>query len=351
MTRKLSSIDAARCLLAGVFTAIALSACAKENDSAKPADTAKVNAEPSGALKSASPAAEAPAATSAAVQNSVAESASMPATSAESANSEAAAAKPQIIAAEPAASTPTATDSKPTPSVAPARQDAKPVAADKASTIEQIKMAVEQWQQGRIKVDEVRETPIPGIYEVRSGSELIYVHESARYVFLEGQLIDMQSSESLTQKRMDEILMVNFDDLPLEYAIKQVNGKGTRKIAVFEDPNCGHCRNMRRELNVIDDLTIYTFTLPILAKDSESKARKAWCAPDKVKAWNALMLEGKVPENDGACANPVGDVTELAKKLSVRGTPTVFFTNGRRLPGGVPGEQLRKMIDEYSKKA
>lgn len=229
--------------------------------------------------------------------------------------------------------------------------DAAPVSPEKAALFEKIKLAVQTWQQGRINIDEVRETAVPGIYEVRSGTELVYVHESARHVFVDGQLVDMQSGESLTQKRLDEILMVNFDDLPLEYAIKQVNGKGGRKLAVFEDPNCGHCKNLRKELNAVDDLTIYTFTLPILAKDSESKARKAWCAADKVKAWNALMLEGKVPENDGSCNNPVENVSELAKKLSIRGTPTIFFSNGRRLPGGVPGEQLRKMIDEFSKKA
>jgi thiol:disulfide interchange protein DsbC len=213
----------------------------------------------------------------------------------------------------------------------------------------QIKAAVESWLQGRFKVENVRRSPVAGIWEVQIGTDLIYVDDKAEHGFVEGQLIDLRSSKNLTQTRIDELTAIPFKDLPFSKAFKQVIGKGTRQLAVFEDPNCGHCRNLRRDLLTMTDVTIYTFTLPILTADSEEKSRQAWCAKDKVKAWNDLMLHGKVPDNKGTCDNPVKEIAELGRKLRINGTPTIFFANGKRVPGGVPGDQLRKLIDENSK--
>ena len=216
---------------------------------------------------------------------------------------------------------------------------------DPAATV---RSAVEAWLQGRYKVDAVRKTPVAGIWEVQVGADLIYVDEKGQHGFVEGQLVELKTNRNLTQERVDEINTISFKDLPLSMAIKQVNGKGTRVLAVFEDPNCGHCRNLRRDLMNVPDVTIYTFPYPILAADSDVKSRQAWCAPDRAKAWNELMLQGKVPSNPGTCDNPVAKVTELGRKLRVTGTPTVFFANGKRLPGGVPGARLNKLIDENS---
>ena len=229
---------------------------------------------------------------------------------------------------------------------APAPAVAAAPAGDSAAVV---RTAVESWLQGRFKVDAVRRSPVAGIWEVQIGTDLIYVDEKGQHGFVEGQLIDLKSNRNLTQERVEEITAVNFKDLPFAYAIKQVNGKGTRQVAVFEDPNCGHCRTLRRDLIAVPDVTIYTFTLPILAADSKTKAAQAWCASDRVKAWNDLMLQGKVPENNGTCDNPVEKVAELGRKLRITGTPTLFFMNGKRLPGGVPAARLNKMIDENSK--
>jgi thiol:disulfide interchange protein DsbC len=230
-------------------------------------------------------------------------------------------------------------------------QSAAPAAPATASadSAQQVRAAVETWLQGRYKVDGVRRSAVAGIWEVQIGTDLIYVDEKGQHGFVEGQLIELKSNRNLTQERVDELTAIRFQDLPLAMAIKQVNGKGTRQVAVFEDPNCGHCRNLRRDLLAVPDVTIYTFTLPILSADSEEKARRAWCAPDRLKAWNELMLQGKVPDNKGSCDNPIAKVAELGRKLKVNGTPTIFFANGKRLPGGVPAARLNKMIDENSK--
>lgn len=212
-----------------------------------------------------------------------------------------------------------------------------------------VRASVDAWLKGRYKVEEVRKSPVPGIFEVRIGNDLMYVDEKGQHAFVEGNLIDIRSNRNLTRERVDELLTINFKDLPLNIAIKQVIGTGKRTIAVFEDPNCGYCKQMRRDLVNLKDVTIYTFIVPILAADSEVKAKKALCADDKVRAWNDMMVTGKVPGNAGTCDTPLAKYKEVAQKLGISATPTSFFPNGRRLQGYVPAGQLDKMLDENSK--
>lgn len=218
-----------------------------------------------------------------------------------------------------------------------------------ADPLVQIKTAVETWLDGRYKVEEVRKTPMAGIYEVRIGTDFIYVDEKAQYGFVEGNLIDLKSNRNITRERTDEVLTINFKDLPLNLAMKSVTGNGKRVVAVFEDPNCGYCKTMRRDLLKLENATVYTFVLPILAADSEIKSKKALCAPDKLKAWNDLMLTGKVPENAGTCDTPLARTKELSQRLGISATPTVFFSNGRRLRGYAPPPEFEKMLEAAAK--
>ena len=198
-------------------------------------------------------------------------------------------------------------------------------------------------------IEEITKTPMPGLYEVRvNGAQIYYTDEQGNYL-LEGNMIDVNARRNLTEERVAKLSEVAFDKLPVKDAIKIVRGNGKRKLAVFEDPNCGYCKKMRMDLVAMKDITIYTFPIPILAADSEVKSRKALCADDKVKAWNDMMISGKVPSNPGTCDNALGKLRELAQKLGVSATPTAFFQNGKRLQGYVPGPQFDKMLDENTK--
>ena len=219
-----------------------------------------------------------------------------------------------------------------------------------------VRSAVESWLKGMkvaVAVEGVQKTPIAGLFEVRLGTELIYVDEKGRYGLVDGRLIDLKSNRNITQERLDELMRIYFSELPLDLALKQVNGTGKRVLAVFEDPRCPHCRNLRRELIKLDNATIYTFPYPILSQESEDKSRAVWCsaAGDRMKAWNDLVMDGKNPDEPKvSCDAPVARQLELGRKYKISGTPTIFFSNGRRIPGGLSGEKLRQMVDENSTK-
>ncbi len=141
-------------------------------------------------------------------------------------------------------------------------------------------------------------------------------------------------------------MAIKFEDLPVDRAVKLVNGDGKRVVALFEDPNCGYCRRLRADLMKIDNITVYTFAFPILAADSDTKSRQALCAEDPSAAWNRLMLEGVAPDNDGSCQNPVAEFKALGERYGIQATPTMFFPNGVRLQGYAPPTRFVEMLNK-----
>jgi thiol:disulfide interchange protein DsbC len=192
-----------------------------------------------------------------------------------------------------------------------------------------------------VKIDSVKETPYAGLYEVRAGGDIIYTDKKGEYIIM-GQVFHAASARNLTKERLDEINRIKFSDLPTEHALKTVKGNGKRVIAIFEDPNCGYCKQFRRTtLNELDNVTVYTYMLNILSEESAVKSRNVWCAPDRNKAWDDWMLSGKVPAmTDAKCSNPNDEVLALSRKLRVNATPAIFFADGSRIAGAVDTKSM-----------
>lgn len=196
-----------------------------------------------------------------------------------------------------------------------------------------------------IEARSVTKTPFPGLYEVVAGNQLFYTDEKVNYLMV-GSLIDVKSQTNLTEQRVRSIFRVNFAALPFDTAIKVVKGNGKRKLAIFSDPDCPFCKKLEQELATISDVTLYTFLFPVdsLHPEAAAKAKAVWCAPDRAKAWDDLMLKGTVPQA-GNCETPIAKTAELAKKLNINGTPTLIFEDGRMVPGLVPAAQLDKLLN------
>ncbi|MBA3032115.1 MAG: DsbC family protein [Gammaproteobacteria bacterium] len=211
----------------------------------------------------------------------------------------------------------------------------------------QVKKGVEAWLGSNgPKVESVRKAGALGLYEVMVDGELIYTDEKVTHLIL-GQIIEAQSRKNLTEERKQKLSQIKFSDLPLDLAIKQVKGNGKRLLATFEDPNCSYCKKLAQELQGVNDVTIYTFVYPILSPDSTEKAKNIWCASDRVKAWNDFMVNNQAPASKN-CNHPTEKVVALGRKLNIRGTPTMFFADGSRVPGYMPMATLEKALDKGS---
>lgn len=211
-----------------------------------------------------------------------------------------------------------------------------------ANVANQVKAAIEE-KLGTTVIS-VTKTPYLGLYEIYADGQILYTDEKITTI-IAGTLIDGVTKKNYTAARMQKLTAVNFADLPLDLAVKQVRGDGSRVLASFEDPNCGYCKKLARDLTKLDNVTLYTFLYPILSPDSLEKSNQIWCSSDKARAWNDWMLDGKVPAGKGDCdVSAVQQTVELGRKLAINGTPTLIFSNGERVPGAVPLEQIEQKL-------
>ena len=198
-------------------------------------------------------------------------------------------------------------------------------------------------------IDEVRRTPMPGVFELRVDGTEIYYTDAAGHFLIQGQLIDTRNQRNLTEERQQKITAIDFKTLPLKDAITIVRGKGERKLAVFEDPNCGYCKRFERELSKADNITVYLFLYPILGKDSVDKSKAIWCAKDQDKAWLDWMVRDQTPANASCDTAAIKRNVEFGQKMKITGTPTLVFVDGTRVPGAIDLAQVDKMLAQALK--
>ncbi len=196
-------------------------------------------------------------------------------------------------------------------------------------------------------IDEVSKSAMPGLYEVRiNGTDIFYSDAEGNYL-IQGSMIDTRQRRNLTEERVEKLSAISFDSLPLKDAFTIVRGNGKRKLAVFEDPNCGYCKRFERDLQKVDNVTIHMFLYPILGADSAEKSRNIWCAKDPAKAWLDWMVRDQAVVGSVTPACDQAAVTrnvEFGRKHKISGTPTLLFADGSRVPGAISATQVEKYL-------
>jgi len=193
------------------------------------------------------------------------------------------------------------------------------------------------------KIDEISRTPMNGLWEVRIGNDILYTDSEGNFL-IQGNLIDARQKRNLTEERIEKLSAIDFDQLPVKDAFTIVRGNGKRKMAVFEDPNCGYCKRFERDLQKVDNITIHMFLYPILGGDSPDKSRNIWCAKDKGKAWQDQMVKDLLAPSATCDTSAIARNVEFGRKHRISGTPTLFFSDGSRIPGAVNAAQVEKYL-------
>lgn len=212
---------------------------------------------------------------------------------------------------------------------------------------------IRQILQGKfptMTVESVTKAPFAGLYEVVLDGEIVYTDEKVEY-FFGGSIYDIRTlpPRNLTEEGTNRAV-VQLLNGSRDLAIRRVKGNGKRTLYTFEDPNCGYCKQLSRELAKVDDVTIYTFLLPILSQDSIDKSRAVWCAKDRAKAWDDLMLKAALPEGGNACNTPIEKNLQLMRRFGIRGTPAVYLANGQQIGGYVPAEKIEQALNSVAAK-
>ncbi len=199
------------------------------------------------------------------------------------------------------------------------------------------------------KIEEITPTPLAGIYELRLSNNEIYYSDAAGNYLIQGNLIDTKNKRNLTEEREAKLSAIDFSALPLKDAITIVHGNGKRKLAVFEDPNCGYCKRFERDLAKVDNVTVYLFLLPVLGPNSVEKSRNVWCAKDPAAAWTNLMQKDVQPTAAQCNTAAIDRNLEFARKYKITGTPTLVAQDGTRVPGAIDSSKIEKLLADTSK--
>jgi thiol:disulfide interchange protein DsbC len=200
---------------------------------------------------------------------------------------------------------------------------------------------------GMPTIDEIRPTAVAGLYEVRIGTRVLYADESGRHL-IEGTVYDSQTRVDLTKARVEQLTAFDFKKLPLKDALVIQHGDGRRKVAVFSDPNCGHCKRLETELKAVDNVTVYLFALPVLGEGSLAKARDIWCAASPARHWQDWMLNAVPPPAaaKGCDSSNLERNLALGEKHRVEGTPTLVFEDSSRASGVLSSAALEQRLTQ-----
>ena len=244
-----------------------------------------------------------------------------------------------LLGTDPATAAPAA----PTPAT-----PATATAAAKSDIAGTLKQTIESRFPG-VHVLDVQPAVVAGLYELYTGDQIVYADATGEYLLM-GPLVQTRTRQNLTEDRLNEHGRIDFSSLPLDRAIKIVKGNGSRRFAVFSDPDCPFCQQLEQSLLSVSDITMYVFLYPIatLHPQAPGKAHAIWCAKDHAQAWSQWMHEKKLPPAGLCAGDPVKDLQQLGDKLRINSTPTLFFANGRRLAGSMPAADLEKILDETS---
>jgi thiol:disulfide interchange protein DsbC len=196
-------------------------------------------------------------------------------------------------------------------------------------------------------IEKIVQSDRAGLYEVITPRGIIYTDKAGSFALFNGAMIDTRTKENLTDRRMDEAVKFDFSEFPLKDAIKTVRGNGARVMVTFEDPNCGYCKKLMTEINKVDNVTVYTFLIPILSADSSNKAKTIWCATDPSKAWNDYMGKNvPIPaQAASSCETPLDRNLALSRKLHVAGTPAIYFKNAPKAKGFITAEAIEAKLN------
>jgi thiol:disulfide interchange protein DsbC len=185
-----------------------------------------------------------------------------------------------------------------------------------------------------LRADGIRPAGVQGLYEVVSGSQILYYAPGPEYLIY-GPMITLEG-RNLTEERVLEILEQGLKKVPLEKAIRV--GRGPHKVIEITDPDCPYCRRASAFLSERNDVTRHIFFFPLaMHPNAEAKVRQIFCAEDRGKAYEEAMT-GKLddmkftPCKTAAVEDLLKAHREIGDRVGVTGTP-LFLIDGQVILG------------------
>ncbi len=194
-----------------------------------------------------------------------------------------------------------------------------------------------------LQIEDVRISPVSGVYEITRDSNISYVSSDGRYAIV-GDMIDLDSDANLSENRRRGIRQRILETVPESEMLVFSPKDPKYTITVFTDIDCGYCRKLHSQIAEYNRLGIrvrYLF-FPRSGPDTESwhKAEAVLCASNRNDALTKAKKGEDVPARQCGADRIIARDFELGQKLGVDGTPSIFLSTGEMLPGYAPPSKL-----------
>ena len=200
-----------------------------------------------------------------------------------------------------------------------------------------------------VEITRIKPAPIPGLYEVMLGTDMIYLSEDGRYI-LQGDLIDLGNRINLSEQERAVARKKILESIPASETIDFAPPDTQHTVYVFTDITCGYCQRFHRDVAELNSngVAVRYLAFPRAGIDAESfkDMESVWCAADRNAAITLAKQGNQV--TPAQCDNPVKRQYELGQSLGVRGTPAIYLENGQEMPGYVPPDILLQALTQYS---
>ena len=195
--------------------------------------------------------------------------------------------------------------------------------------------------------ENVRPSPVDGLYEVDIGAQIVYVSADTRYLF-KGDIIDLSNNESLTDRRRNSLRMSQLEGLSEDEMVVFDSDHAEHTITVFTDVDCTFCRKLHKEVPQLQELGIrvryLSFPRHGPGSDSWKQAEAVWCSEDRQSALTRAK-KGENIEAEDCGSTPVASQYELGSQLGVRGTPAIILESGELISGYLPANDLADYLN------
>ncbi len=197
------------------------------------------------------------------------------------------------------------------------------------------------------KLEDLKPSPIPGIYEFTQGADVSYLTADGKY-FLDGSLYDMDTRENLSETVRMRARLAMISTVPESQMVIFGPKNPTYTITVFTDVDCAYCRKLHSEIAELNRLGVrvrYLF-YPRSGPNTESwkKAEVVWCSADRNAAFTRAKTGAQMDLTKTCDSTPVAREYALGQSLGVRGTPAILTDGGDYIEGYMPPRELVEQI-------
>jgi len=201
------------------------------------------------------------------------------------------------------------------------------------------------------KPEDLRATPVPGIYELTHGADITYVSADGKFVFA-GDMYGVSEKgdfPNLTESRRRELRLNLIEGIPESQMIVFGPAKAKHTITVFTDIDCPWCQRLHSQIAEYNKQGIrvrYLF-YPRSGPNTESwaKAETVWCSADRNDAFTRAK-HGEKMKTRACPGSPVARSYALGREIGISGTPGMVMDTGELIPGYLSPAQLEEHLKQ-----